>query len=96
MEKKTVLVVSRHPELADVRKHVLEQAGFEVVSVSEPEALEEAFRNRKKRSGELRLTPSSFANAPFLNCGTASRRGYELITVSSITTRLRRKISWTG
>jgi hypothetical protein len=47
MAKKTVLVVSRHPELADVRKHVLEQAGFEVVSINEPESLEEACRNHK-------------------------------------------------
>jgi DNA-binding response OmpR family regulator len=47
MAKKTVLVVSRHPELADVRKHVLEQSGFEVVSINEPESLEEACRNHK-------------------------------------------------
>jgi len=47
MDKKTVLVVSRHPHLSDVRKKVLEQAGYEVVSISEPEPLEEACRNRK-------------------------------------------------
>jgi DNA-binding response OmpR family regulator len=47
VDKKTVLVVSRHPELADVRKHVLEQAGFEAVSISEPERIEEACRNHK-------------------------------------------------
>src|SRR3984885_6316577 len=47
MDKKTVLIVSRHPELADVRKHVLEQAGFEVVPINEPKSLEEACRNHK-------------------------------------------------
>jgi hypothetical protein len=47
MDKKTVLVVSRHPELADVRKQVLEQAGFKVVSINEPESLEEACRHHK-------------------------------------------------
>jgi DNA-binding response OmpR family regulator len=47
MDKKTVLVVSRHPHLSDVRKKVLEQAGYEVVSISEPEPLEEACRNHK-------------------------------------------------
>ncbi len=47
MDKKTVLVVSRDPELADVRKHVLEQAGFAVVPIHEPESLEEACRKHK-------------------------------------------------
>ena len=47
MDKKTVLVVSRHPHLSDVRKKVLEQAGYEVVSISEPEPLEQACRNHK-------------------------------------------------
>jgi len=47
MDKKTVLVVSRHPELADVRKHVLEQAGFEVMSIGETERIEESCRNHK-------------------------------------------------
>jgi hypothetical protein len=47
MDKKTVLVVSRHPELADVRKHVLEEAGFKVASISEPERIEEACRDHK-------------------------------------------------
>ena len=28
MDKTTVLVASRHPHLADVRKRVLEQAGY--------------------------------------------------------------------
>jgi CheY-like chemotaxis protein len=47
MDKKTVLVVSRHPELADVRKQVLEEAGFEVVSIRAPESIEEVCRNHK-------------------------------------------------
>lgn len=42
-----MLVVSRHPELADVRKHILEQAGFDVVPINEPESLEETCRNYK-------------------------------------------------
>jgi CheY-like chemotaxis protein len=47
VDKKTVLVVSRHPHLSDVRKKVLEEAGYEVLSVSEPDALEKACRNQK-------------------------------------------------
>lgn len=47
MGKKTVLVVSRHPHLHDVRRRVLEQAGYEVVSIREPEPLEGACRNHK-------------------------------------------------
>jgi DNA-binding response OmpR family regulator len=46
-EKKTVLVASRHPHLADVRKRVLEQAGYQVVSIREPEPVEEACRKHK-------------------------------------------------
>lgn len=47
MDKKTVLVVSRHPHLEDVRKHVLEEAGYEVITVRNPEQVEEACKNRK-------------------------------------------------
>ena len=47
MDKKTVLVVSRHPHLSDVRKKVLEDAGYNVVSVAAPEPIEEACRNHK-------------------------------------------------
>jgi DNA-binding response OmpR family regulator len=47
MDKKTVLVVSRHPHLSDVRKKVLEQAGYDVVSIREPEPVEEACRKHK-------------------------------------------------
>lgn len=47
MDKKTVLVVSRHPHLSDVRKKVLEQAGYEVVSISEPEPLEKSCQDHK-------------------------------------------------
>jgi DNA-binding response OmpR family regulator len=45
--RKQVLVVSRHPHLSDVRKKVLEQAGYGVVSICEPESLEEACKNHK-------------------------------------------------
>jgi len=58
MDKKTVLVFSRHPELADVRKHVLEQAGFEVVSISEPERIEEACRKISLVLVGYSLTPA--------------------------------------
>ena len=47
MDKTTVLVASRHPHLADVRKRVLEQAGYNVVSIGEPESVEDACRGEK-------------------------------------------------
>jgi CheY-like chemotaxis protein len=46
-EKKTVLVASRHPHLEDVRKRVLEQAGYRVISVRNPEQVAEACKNEK-------------------------------------------------
>src|SRR2546423_162090 len=33
-QKKTVLVASRDPQLADVRKRALEEAGYQVISVN--------------------------------------------------------------
>jgi hypothetical protein len=47
MDKKTVLVVSRHPHLEDVRKRVLEQAGYSVVAIRTSEQVEEACKNHK-------------------------------------------------
>ena len=47
MGKKTVLVVSRHPHLEDVRKRILEEASYLEVSVRTPEAVEQACRNNK-------------------------------------------------
>src|ERR1700733_6850715 len=47
MDKKTVLVVSRHPHLSDVRKKVLEDAGYNVVSINAPEPIEGACRNKE-------------------------------------------------
>jgi DNA-binding response OmpR family regulator len=47
MDKKTVLVVSRHPHLEDVRKHVLEEAGYLVITIRSPEQVEEACKNNK-------------------------------------------------
>jgi len=46
-KKKTVLVVSRHPHLEDVRKHVLEEAGYQVITIRNPEQVEEAGKNHK-------------------------------------------------
>jgi DNA-binding response OmpR family regulator len=40
--RRTVLVVSKDPELADVRKRVLENAGFEVIPVTDLKSLQEA------------------------------------------------------
>jgi len=45
--KKTVLVASRHPHLEDVRKRVLEQAGYRVMAIRNPEEVEEACKNHK-------------------------------------------------
>ena len=47
MDKQTVLVVSRHLRLSDVRKKVLEDAGYNVVPISAPEPIEEACRNHQ-------------------------------------------------
>jgi len=47
MDKKTVLVASRHPHLEDVRKRVLEHAGYEVVTIRNPEQVEETCKNHK-------------------------------------------------
>ena len=47
MNKRTVLVASRHPHLEDVRRHVLEQAGYEVLTIREPEELPEICKNRR-------------------------------------------------
>jgi hypothetical protein len=47
MEKRTVLVASRHPHLEDVRRHVLEQAGYHVLTIREPEELLEICKNRR-------------------------------------------------
>jgi DNA-binding NarL/FixJ family response regulator len=47
MDKKTVLVASRHPHLEDVRRHVLEHAGYQVVTTQNPEQVEEACKTHK-------------------------------------------------
>jgi DNA-binding response OmpR family regulator len=47
MEKKTVLVASRHPHLEDVRRRVLEQAGYQVVTTRNPEQVEQACKLHK-------------------------------------------------
>jgi hypothetical protein len=47
MNKKTVLVASRHPHLEDVRKRVLEQAGYEVITIRSPEEVEATCKNHK-------------------------------------------------
>ena len=40
-------MASRHPHLEDVRRHVLEQAGYEVLTIREPEELPEICKNRR-------------------------------------------------
>ena len=45
MDKRTVLVVSRHPHLEDVRKRILEEAGYLVISIRTPEEIQQACRN---------------------------------------------------
>jgi DNA-binding response OmpR family regulator len=40
--KKTILVASRDPQQADVRKHILEAAGFEVISAMDLLAIRKA------------------------------------------------------
>ena len=47
MGKKTVLVVSRHPHLEDCRRLVLEQAGYQVITVRNPEQIEAAGKDQK-------------------------------------------------
>jgi hypothetical protein len=47
MAGKTVLVASRHPHLEDVRKHVLEEAGYQVITIRNPEAVEETCNEKK-------------------------------------------------
>jgi DNA-binding NtrC family response regulator len=44
---KTVLVISHDPRLADVRKSVLEAAGYEVLSVSNLTDIETTCKNKK-------------------------------------------------
>ena len=42
-----MLVVSRHPHLEDVRKRVLEDAGYHVIAIRTPEQVEEACKDCK-------------------------------------------------
>ena len=44
---KAVLVASRDPHLADVRRHVLEKAGFRVFAATSVEEVEKACREKK-------------------------------------------------
>lgn len=45
-ERKAILVASRDPQQSDVRRHILEDAGFEVVSAMELRAVEKACNDR--------------------------------------------------
>jgi DNA-binding response OmpR family regulator len=47
MPAKTVLVASRHPHLEDVGKRVLEEAGYHVMSIRDPEPLKETCNKHK-------------------------------------------------
>ena len=42
-----MLVASRHPHLQDVRKRVLEQAGYQVITIRTSEEVEEACKHYK-------------------------------------------------
>ena len=42
-----MLVASRHPHLEDVRKRVLEEAGYRVISIRNPEQVEETCNGHK-------------------------------------------------
>lgn len=46
-QPKKILVVSRDPELADLRRRVLESAGFEVLPASDPETVRRACIDHK-------------------------------------------------
>jgi DNA-binding response OmpR family regulator len=80
LPKHTLLVVSKDPELADVRKKVLEDAGFEVIPAPDLKALQEACEkhkislvmigyslppSEKRRVGTWLVT---FARLQFSNC----------------------------
>jgi DNA-binding response OmpR family regulator len=43
----TVLVCSRHPDLADVRQRVLEKAGFQVINATDLISIREACKKHK-------------------------------------------------
>ena len=45
--KYTILVVSKDPNLADVRKHILEEAGFKVINALDYTTLKEACEQDK-------------------------------------------------
>jgi CheY-like chemotaxis protein len=47
--KKTILVVSLDPQLADVRKHVLEDAGLRVLAASHLKAVTDTCQKEKHR-----------------------------------------------
>jgi CheY-like chemotaxis protein len=47
IEPKTILVASRNPDLADIRKQVLESAGFHVVPASDLRVVEKTCKNSR-------------------------------------------------
>jgi len=49
VEKDKILVVSHDPGLADVRRKVLENAGFEVLAAGDPNAIQRACAAHKPR-----------------------------------------------
>jgi DNA-binding response OmpR family regulator len=48
-EKDKILVVSRDPGLADVRRKVLERAGFEVLTATDPKVIQATCATHKPR-----------------------------------------------
>jgi hypothetical protein len=77
------VVVSRDPRLADVRKSILEHAGFAVIAATDDSSIEEACRMAGVRlimlgyslslpiSGESGQRRRHIAISPFWNCTTA-------------------------
>jgi hypothetical protein len=105
--KKTVLVASRHPHLEDVRKGVLEQAGYEVIAIRDPEHVAQACKNHQI---DLALVGYSVTSAEkqriadeamrlckcrFLNSGIVSRLKFAGKVPYSITSLLHPEIFWT-
>jgi DNA-binding response OmpR family regulator len=56
-EKRKILVISRDPRLADVRRKVLENAGFEVLAASDSTAIPAACAAHEPRLVMLGVLP---------------------------------------
>jgi CheY-like chemotaxis protein len=82
MKNKTVLVVSRHPHLADVGSLVLEQAGYEVITARNPEQIEAAGKDQASSTMTAGVDCKSVYREPCigtinLRLGAVRRLAYE-------------------